>query len=352
MTQLWKSPFVRLGGYYVLLGLAVLLLVTIFPEISDLFQRFRELGALSTNTLAKGQAFQEAATRPGIASLGSGPIALITLLSMLGTVALVVPVAWVYMTTKQHRGYDQSVVQTVLVLPMTVAGTLILVQNSLALAFALGGIVATIRFRNTLRDTKDVVYVYLALGVGLAAGVFVPVVSAVMSILFNLMILLLWRWNIGNVYADQRILPERLRLGQALLGPATTGQFLAVGDPALLAALSPEDLQEVAQRSARLRQYIEARAGLKKKKRFNGLVLVHVGQLEAAQKKVEQLLAERTEHWKLAEIQPGPDGKSTLEYLVRLETGAPAELLEAVKGLAAPHVFGAEFRSLRGLGKQ
>src|SRR2546421_335737 len=92
---------------------------------------------------------------PGVASLGSANLALITFFSMLGALALVLPVAWVYMITKQHRGYDQSVVQTVIVLPMTVAGTLILVQNSVALAFALGGIVAAIRFRNTLKDTRS-----------------------------------------------------------------------------------------------------------------------------------------------------------------------------------------------------
>ena len=32
------------------------------------------------------------------------------------------------------------------------------------------GVVAAVRFRNTLRDTKDAVYVFLAVGIGLAWG--------------------------------------------------------------------------------------------------------------------------------------------------------------------------------------
>src|SRR2546428_9972091 len=104
---------------------------------------------------------------------------------MLGALVLALPSAWVYRVTKQQRGYDQAVVQTVIVLPMTIAGTLILVQNSLALAFALGGIVAAIRFRNTLKDTKDVVYIYLALGLGLAAGVYVPVLAPGVSLVLH-----------------------------------------------------------------------------------------------------------------------------------------------------------------------
>jgi len=191
MGRIWKSPFVRLAAYYIVLGLVTIALVRTFPQLRDLFERFQELSPVH-GAVGKKEALEQATGTPGPASLGSTALALITFLSMIGALALMVPTAWVYMITKQERGYDQSVVQTVIVLPMTVAGTLILVQNSLALAFALGGIVAAIRFRNTLKDTKDVVYIYLALGVGLAAGVYVPIVAAVMSLVFNATVLALW----------------------------------------------------------------------------------------------------------------------------------------------------------------
>src|SRR3989475_12503496 len=199
MSRTWKSPFVRLAAYYAVLGLATLLLIRTFPQLRDLFERFQELSPVH-GAVSREDALEAAGT-PGPASLGSMALGLVTFLSMIGALALMLPTAWVYMITKQQRGYDQSVVQTVIVLPMTVSGTLILVQNSLALAFALGGIVAAIRFRNTLKDTKDVVYIYLALGVGLAAGVYVPVVAAVMSLVFNTTLLALWRLNVGNIYA-------------------------------------------------------------------------------------------------------------------------------------------------------
>src|SRR3989442_1048022 len=238
MVRIWQSPFVRLAGYYVLLGLVVVLLVKALPQIVDLFDAFQKVSPIYGSG-GKKDALDQAANTPGVASLGSANLALITLLSMLGALALALPVAWVYMITKQHRGYDQSVVQTVIVLPMTVAGTLILVQNALALAFALGGIVAAIRFRNTLKDTKDIVYIYLALGVGMAAGVFAPVVSAVMSLVFNYTLLALWEFNVGDIYADQA-LAGRLRLGPAIVGPrAPTGGYPGIGDPAMLQGLAP-----------------------------------------------------------------------------------------------------------------
>src|SRR3989475_8866620 len=62
-----------------------------------------------------------------------------TALAMIGALALVIPVARVYMLTKQRQGYDPSVVQTVILLPVAVAGIVAVVQNSLALAFSLAG---------------------------------------------------------------------------------------------------------------------------------------------------------------------------------------------------------------------
>ena len=266
---------------------------------------------------------------------------------MLGALVLALPTAWVYMVTKQHRGYDQSVVQTVIVLPMTIAGTLILVQNSLALAFALGGIVAAIRFRNTLKDTKDVVYVYLALGVGMSAGVFVPVVSAAMSLVFNYTLLTLWHFNVGNIYAHQT-LTGRLQLGQAIVAPnAKTGEYQVIGNPELLRALAPEEFEKVAAASDRLQRYIVERAS---KKPFNTLLLVHATALEPAQQAVKSVLDESAKRWELREILPAGDGRSTLEYLVRLAKDTPpGPLLDQVKARGTPHVIAAEYRSLRGL---
>ncbi len=308
MGRIWKSPFVRLAAYYAVLGLATLLLIRTFPQLRDLFERFQELSPVH-GAVSRKDALEAAGT-PGPASLGSMALGLITFLSMIGALVLMIPTAWVYMVTKQERGYDQSVVQTVIVLPMTVAGTLILVQNSLALAFALGGIVAAIRFRNTLKDTKDVVYIYLALGVGLAAGVYVPIVAAVMSLVFNITVLMLWQLNVGNIYAD--------RLG--------------------------------ADRAVRLEPHLQAAAEDKKKKRFNGALLIRAARPEPAQRVAEALLDEHAKRWKLAEIVPSDGGTSTFEYLVRLkDDGVAAALVGALKAEGAPDIVAAEFRSLRGL---
>jgi Domain of unknown function (DUF4956) len=344
-----SSPFAMLGAYYALLGGAVWALITLLPGIPDLLGKFRAVSVLSAGN--KGQNLSQAGN--GFGDFPQSELALITLVSMVAALMLVIPVAYVYMVTKERRGYDQSVVQTVIVLPMVVAGTLILVQNSISLAFALGAVLAAVRFRNTLKDTKDAVYIFLALAVGVAAGVFSPAVAGVSSVVFNVVVLGLWHFNVGNIYVDQRDRLAPLRPGEALLGPGKTGEFMAVGDPQLLAALTPAELEEVADRAARLQAYVAARAGDDKKKRFTAVVLVHTTQPQLAQQAVEAIFEEQTKRWRLTEILPGEGGVSTLEYLVRLKDEVEAgAFLDSLQRRGAPSVSAAEYRSLQGLKKR
>src|SRR5439155_19504885 len=114
--------------------------------------------------------------------------------------------------------------------------------------------------------------------------------------------------------------------------------------------LGTPGFEEVGAASDRLRRYIEDR-GKSKKRLFNSLLLVHTSMLEAAQQAVEAVLDQLVKRWELREVLPAGDGKSTLEYLVRLTKDAPpGPLLDAMKARGAPHVIAAEYRSLRGLG--
>ncbi|HYT84026.1 MAG TPA: DUF4956 domain-containing protein [Gemmatimonadales bacterium] len=147
-----------------------------------------------------------AGTVPAAAGpLGRPGAALAAAVGMLGALTLVIPVAWTYMRTKPRARYDASLVQTVIILPVAVAGIVLIVQNSLALAFSLAGIVAAVRFRNTLRDTKDAVYIFVAIALGLAAGVQAFSAAFVMSLVYVLLVLALWRFDVGAAPAAARV---------------------------------------------------------------------------------------------------------------------------------------------------
>jgi hypothetical protein len=281
---------------------------------------------------------------------GGPEFAVAAVISLLGALALMIPVAWVYLLTKQRRGYDESVVQSMLILPIAVAGMVFIVQYNYALAFALAGIVASVRFRTTLQDTKDAVYVFLAIGVGLASGAFYLALAGILSMVFNVVILYLFWSNFGNIYADQRSRTGAMGLADVLAGPGSASTALSFGDPQLLEAMTQQEIRDVATRVARMDRYLRAELLRKKKERLNALLIVHADQLVGAEALVEEILGQMAVRWELAEILPGTGASSVLEYLVRLKKGESAtRLLELLKSSPGRQVQAAEYRSLDGL---
>jgi len=114
-----------------------------------------------------------------------------------GAVLLMIPVSWTYISVREETQMDQSLLQSMLVLPVAVTGIVLVVHNSLALAFSLTGVVAGVRFRNTLKSTADSLFIFIAVGVGLSAGIGMLVIGAVMTMIFCYTFLLLWKLNYG-----------------------------------------------------------------------------------------------------------------------------------------------------------
>jgi hypothetical protein len=118
-------------------------------------------------------------------------------IAMIGTGVLMIPVSWVYFITTRTKDISRSFAQTMMVLPIIVAGIAMIVQNSVALAFSLAGVVAAVRFRLTLGQPADSLYVFSAIGIGLGAGINALGVSAVISAAFVYSHLLLWKLDYG-----------------------------------------------------------------------------------------------------------------------------------------------------------
>jgi hypothetical protein len=114
-----------------------------------------------------------------------------TVLAMCGAILFVLPVALVYRRTKGPHEYDPGVTHSSIILAPTIAGVLMVIQGSLAMAFSLAGVVTAVRFRNSLKDTNDAVYVFVAVAIGLAAGGQALDIAAAISVVFCATVLLL-----------------------------------------------------------------------------------------------------------------------------------------------------------------
>ncbi len=185
------KPLLQLISYYLIVGLVVVGVLLVFPAT----QKWLPVGGDVDLTLEANSMFTGKAVEVSWEPIAK---ALELTLSMVGVIILMKPVAWVYMGARRRRGREQSFVLTLLLLPLAVSGIVIIVENSLALAFSLAGIVAGVRFRLTLDDTLDAIYIFLSIGIGLAAGIGALEIAVVLSLFFNVAVVLLWQTR----YAD------------------------------------------------------------------------------------------------------------------------------------------------------
>ncbi|MDX1380331.1 MAG: hypothetical protein R3233_04380 [Xanthomonadales bacterium] len=106
------------------------------------------------------------------------------MLVLVGVWLLMLPVSWVHKGIHRVSSYDHSLDETTLILPGVVAAIVLVVQHSLALAFSLAGIVAGVQFRRALQDTFDALFILVAIGTGIAAGVQALEIAAVLTVFF------------------------------------------------------------------------------------------------------------------------------------------------------------------------
>ena len=120
------------------------------------------------------------------------------LIAATGSAIMTVPISWVYFITSRARRIDQSFLQTIMILPIVVTGIAMIVVNSLALAFSLAGVVAAVRFRFTLNQPSDAMYIFVAIGIGLGSGIGALGVAAVISFTYVIATLFIWKLEYGK----------------------------------------------------------------------------------------------------------------------------------------------------------
>ncbi len=327
VERLSEMPLAKVTAYYVILIAGSALIVRLVPSFGAFFSAER------MQELASGRDFGAPPFGTGLPVV-AGPVspAFSAAITMLGATLLMIPVAWIYTMTRQKKGYRQSIVQTLIILPGVVAGVVIVVKNSLALAFSLAGIVAALNFRNTLRDTKDAVYIFLAMAIGLAAGVQALPIALAVSIFFNVVILALAWTDFGRMPQALEGTRARARLerARALANANRTGMFVSVMEREVLKSLSPEQLDALADRARRIRRRTDDDvSGDVNGRQPDAVLRIYAAEPGTVRQAMELILAGQTKAWRFGGSVQAPDGTPGLEYQIRLRKKVPADLLVA-----------------------
>ena len=194
--------FKKLTLYYGVLGLIGLTLISAIPDLKE----YLPFGGAQSLLLGSSDDPFEAIEigRQSTSSLSGSMIWMF--IASCSALLISLPSAWTYIASRKRDDFDNSIIRTIMILPVLLTSIVLMVHNSLALAFSLAGIVGAVRFRNTLKSPGDALYVLMAIGIGLAAGIGAVEIAIIMTMIVNYCYVVLWATEFGVERKSQRYL--------------------------------------------------------------------------------------------------------------------------------------------------
>lgn len=107
----------------------------------------------------------EQTSRPGAGFTAEGILLSLVLAFVLGQV-----LAWVYYFTHSGLSYSRNFVQALILITVVISMVMTVIGNNIITAVGLMGALAIIRFRNIIKDTRDIAFIFCALVIGMATG--------------------------------------------------------------------------------------------------------------------------------------------------------------------------------------
>ena len=235
MTSQEASPIRLVFQLAIYFAVLIGLMVTIVQIRPDVLQYLPIGGthALSgidmvdtRDMLSDGLLGQEPAEKTALADEGAARevkrIVLFLVGHLTGTILVMIPITWTYKAINYDAGFSKTFVRALIILPICATTTVLLIQDSLALAFGLAALVAAVRFRVSLEEAMDGIFIFAAICVGLAAGIGYLGVAVIMGVFFCFGNLILWKIDYGqNPLDDARQKKKRAKLEVPEATPGT-----------------------------------------------------------------------------------------------------------------------------------
>jgi uncharacterized membrane protein YhiD involved in acid resistance len=104
-------------------------------------------------------------------------------------------IGWIYKTTHRGTSYTQNFVFTLVLNGMIVALVMLVIGSDIARAFSLVGALSIIRFRNAVKETRDVGFIFFSMAIGMAVGTRFYLLAVAGTLAISLVIYVMTRYD-------------------------------------------------------------------------------------------------------------------------------------------------------------
>ena len=123
---------------------------------------------------------------------------------------LALALSWVYRYTHRGVSYSQGFVHTLVILTTVVSLIMLIIGSNVARAFTLVGALSVIRFRNAVKESRDVGFIFIGLALGMAVGTRFYVMAIFSTAILSSFVVALYKFNLFAKEIRERILRVQL----------------------------------------------------------------------------------------------------------------------------------------------
>lgn len=120
------------------------------------------------------------------------------LLALFGSAILSIIVSLVYRKTHSGLSYSRSFVFSIIIMAVTVSFIMLIIGSNLARAFSLVGALSIVRYRNAIKDSQDISYIFMSIAIGMACGTKLLEMAVIFTAFSSALMLLLNKYSFGN----------------------------------------------------------------------------------------------------------------------------------------------------------
>ena len=133
-------------------------------------------------------------------------------ISMFISLSLNLVLAKFYTYFNESYSSPTSVVETIVLVGIIITLIMVIIGSNIARAFALVGAMSIVRFRNPLKNPKDLVYIFASIAIGMACGTFFYEYAILFLVIFLLGNYILKSFKFTKENKNYRIIKVKLDL--------------------------------------------------------------------------------------------------------------------------------------------
>lgn len=133
-----------------------------------------------------------------------------SLISMVSAVLLSFVLSFIYIKTHTGFSYSRNYLFSLILISLTISLIMTIIGSNIARAFALVGAMSIVRFRNPIKDTRDLTYIFMSIAVGMACGTGFYIYSIFFVLLVSIIEFIFKISNFGKINSQTYVVSFEL----------------------------------------------------------------------------------------------------------------------------------------------